>query len=62
MKVNIPVGSTATVYVPAISPNNVLENGSTIKKNNKYISLTGFEDNYAVFRVKSGSYVFSSGN
>ena len=32
MKVNIPVGSTATVYVPAKSPASVLENGSTIKR------------------------------
>lgn len=62
MNVEIPVGSTATVYVPAGSASEVRENGSTIKKKNKNITFTGMEDNYVVFRVNSGSYVFSSTN
>jgi alpha-L-rhamnosidase len=61
MDVKVPVGSTATVYVPAGSVSEVRENGSSIKKNNKNIIYTGMDDNYAVFRVSSGSYLFSSG-
>ena len=62
MNVEIPVGSTATVYVPAGSAGEVKENGSAIKKKNKNITYTGIEGNYVVFRVNSGSYVFSSAN
>lgn len=62
MKLDIPVGSTATVYVPAGSAGEVKETGSTIKKKNKNITFTGMEDIYMVFRVNSGSYVFSSEN
>jgi alpha-L-rhamnosidase len=61
MDVIVPVGSSATVYVPAVSINQIRENGSAIKKKNKNITYAGMEDNYAVFRINSGSYVFSSG-
>ena len=61
MNVEIPVGSTATVYVPAGSAGEVRENGIAIKKKNKNITFTGMEDNYVVFRINSGSYIFSSG-
>jgi len=59
LKIEVPVGSTATVYVPVVSEKDVLENGRKVKKNNKNISFTGTEDNYAVFKVNSGSYLFS---
>ena len=59
--IKVPVGSTATVYVPAGSVSQVKESGSTIKKNNLNITFAGIEDNYAVFRVGSGSYAFTSG-
>jgi len=59
--IKVPVGSTATVYVPAGSVSQVKESGSTIKKNNLNITFAGMEDNYAVFRVGSGSYAFTSG-
>lgn len=62
MNVKVPVGSTATVYVPAGSAGEVRENGSAVKKKNKNITYTGQEDNYAVFRVNAGSYSFSSTN
>jgi len=61
MDVKVPVGSTATVYIPAGSAGEIRENGSAIKKNNKNITFSGMEDNYAVFRINSGSYLFSSG-
>ena len=61
MDVKVPVGSRATVYVPALSINQIRENGSTIKKKNKNITYARMEGNYAVFRINSGSYAFSSG-
>ena len=61
MNVKVPVGSTATVYIPAGSAGEVRENGSAVKKKNANISYTGMEGNYAVFRINSGSYLFSSG-
>lgn len=60
MDIDVPVGSTATVYVPARSVSEIRESGSPIKKNNKNISYTGVEEGYAVFRVNSGSYLFTS--
>ena len=61
MDVKVPVGSTATVYIPSGSAGEVRESGSAIKKNNKNITFTGMEGNFAVFSINSGKYVFSSG-
>lgn len=61
MDVKVPVGSTATVYVPAKSAGEIMENGRVIKKN-KNIKYIGMEDNFAVYSVNSGSYAFSSGS
>ena len=61
MDVKVPVGSNATVYLPAGSIREIRENGSAIKKNNKNITFTGMEGNYTVFRINSGHYAFSSG-
>ncbi len=57
MDVFVPVGSKATVYVPAASDNDVFENGAPAQ------SATGVEfvemrDGYAVFQVSSGEYSF----
>ena len=60
MEVNVPVGSTATVYVPAGTAGEIRESGKPIKKNNKNISLIGTEGNYVVLSINSGAYVFSS--
>ncbi len=43
MDVKVPVGSTATVYIPAASAGEIRENGSAIKKNNKNITFSGME-------------------
>jgi alpha-L-rhamnosidase len=59
MEVNVPVGSTATVYLPASSASRVTESGKTIGKD-KYISFTGMENGYAMLKVASGKYVFES--
>lgn len=60
MDIEVPVGSTATVYVPAASTSSVTESGSVLKKGNKNITYIGMEDNYALYRVNSGKYSFTS--
>jgi alpha-L-rhamnosidase len=60
LDVTIPVGSTATVYMPATSADAVTEGGKPAGE------ATGVEfvrmvDGAAVYRVESGSYRFSSG-
>ncbi len=59
MKIVVPVGSTATVYVPASDASSVTESGRTIKKS-KYIILLHLENGYVVFKVPSGIYNFKS--
>ncbi len=57
MDITVPVGSTATVYVPTDDPNRVTENGNAIA-DNEYVSFQGMEDGYAVYSVVSGEYHF----
>jgi alpha-L-rhamnosidase len=59
MNIEVPVGSTATVYVPASAAESITEGGQKIK-NNSEISLKGMDGLYAVFSVKSGKYSFNS--
>lgn len=55
--VKVPVGSTATVYVPgAASRESVRVNGSQIADEN--VAYKGIEDGYAVYEVRSGEYTF----
>ena len=56
VNVDVPVGSTATVYVPAARASEVTEGG---KKIDKTIRLERMEDGYAVFSVGSGRYEFA---
>jgi len=58
MEIEVPVGSTATVYVPASDPGSVRETGKKIKKS-KGIVFQGMEDGYGVYKVGSGMYRFS---
>ena len=60
MEVTVPVGSTATVYVPADDISEVLEGGKRITEDTEDITYLGKEDNYDVFTVNSGIYNFSS--
>jgi len=59
MNVTIPVGSTATIYVPAASAKLVKESGmpATAAPGLKYLRM---ENGAAVYAVGSGSYAFSS--
>ena len=58
MELTIPVGSTATVYIPASEINKIKEGGNTIKKSNSNIKYLRTEDSYIVFRVYPGEYRF----
>lgn len=57
MDVTVPVGSQATVYVPADRMDDVLENG--IKPNPAEVRFLKMEDEYAIFEIESGFYRFS---
>ena len=55
--VKVPVGSTATVYVPgAASQDSVRVNGSDAPDEN--VVYKGTEDGYAVYEVHTGEYTF----
>ena len=59
MIVEVPVGSTAMVYVPTKNRDAVLEGGKEIKENSGII-VSKMENGYAVFNVGSGKYEFES--
>jgi len=55
----VPVGSTASVYIPAESASSVTENGKDIK-DSESIKFIGKEEGYVIFSVSSGKYSFRS--
>ncbi|WP_295125393.1 alpha-L-rhamnosidase [uncultured Chitinophaga sp.] len=57
MDIEVPANTTATVYVPAGSVEEVTENGKVL---NKDIQPAGREGAYVVLKVGSGSYKFST--
>jgi alpha-L-rhamnosidase len=59
MFIKVPVGSTATVFIPASEGGKILENGKKIKKS-KYLNFLGVEGTYAVIETGSGEYSFTS--
>lgn len=59
MELEVPVGSTATVYIPSTAPEFVKESGKKIRAN-KGIVFVKMEDGYSVWEVGSGKYHFSS--
>jgi len=59
MDIIVPVGSTATVYIPASKASELTESGKPIKKISA-ISFSGMEDGYAHLKVASGKYRFES--
>jgi alpha-L-rhamnosidase len=59
MEIKVPVGSTATVYVPALKANNVTESGREINDKNG-ILFQKMENGYAIFKIGSGDYSFNS--
>jgi alpha-L-rhamnosidase len=59
MDVEVPVNSTATVYVPASSVKTVSESGRPAIRS-KGAKFTGMNGGCAAFEVSSGKYRFSS--
>ncbi|MCX6260174.1 MAG: alpha-L-rhamnosidase N-terminal domain-containing protein [Bacteroidia bacterium] len=59
MDIRVPVGCTATVYVPVIRESKVKRNSRKIKRS-KGISFLRIEEGYAVYKVNSGNYLFES--
>lgn len=59
LDVEVPVGSTATVYVPAKSERDVKESGKKIT-NDGPARFMKAENGYAIFSVASGSYSFEA--
>jgi alpha-L-rhamnosidase len=59
LDVIVPVGSTATVYVPAINEKGVFESGREINDKTG-VRFQKMENGYAVFTVGSGDYSFDS--
>lgn len=57
MNVQVPVNTTATVYLPAKSIDDVMEGGSKLASQ-KVITVSGTEDGYLVTKVGSGTYNF----
>ncbi|MEI6420840.1 MAG: alpha-L-rhamnosidase C-terminal domain-containing protein, partial [Lentisphaerota bacterium] len=55
--VSVPVGSTATVYVPTSNPEKVTENGQKIA-GSKEIAFQKIENGNAIYKVGSGEYKF----
>ncbi len=59
LDINVPVGSKATVYIPAFDEESVTENGKTLKES-QGISFINMEQGYAVCTVMSGRFRFLS--
>ncbi|MDA0196379.1 MAG: hypothetical protein O2951_15285 [Bacteroidetes bacterium] len=59
MNVKVPVGCTATVYIPAENEADVSE-GEVLASKSTGIDFQRLDEGYAVFSVKSGEYRFVS--
>jgi alpha-L-rhamnosidase len=59
LRLIVPVNASATVFIPASSPDLVTESGR-LASQAKGISVAGAEPDAAVFQVASGDYKFSS--
>jgi alpha-L-rhamnosidase len=59
MEITVPVGSSATVYIPAKNMKSVLEGGKEINKT-EGIRFERMENGYTVYAVGSGNYKFET--
>lgn len=57
MEVEIPVNTTATIYIPAKSANEITESGKLLSAS-KDVTVSGTEGEYVVAKAGSGKYVF----
>ncbi len=62
IELEVPVGSTANVYIPASSIEEIREDGNSIKKSNRNISFIGTDGIYTILRINSGKYLFTAPN
>ena len=58
-KITIPSNCSATVYVPTLNREEVLEGGRNAATS-EGVRFIRWEDNFALFEIKSGSYSFNS--
>lgn len=58
-EIEVPVGSSAVVHIPAKDKNSVSESGRKVN-NRSGIKFRDFRDGYAVYDVNSGKYRFES--
>jgi alpha-L-rhamnosidase len=58
LDVNIPVNTTATIYVPATGANAITESGKALTAMNE-IKVVGTEGEYVVLELGSGNYHFA---
>ncbi len=61
MDVEIPVNTTATLYMPAANVDDVMESGKKLA-GNKEIKISGMEAGYVVLNLGSGIYHFIAKN
>lgn len=59
MQIDVPVGSSATVYVPVLNDKSVMESGLPVAESVD-VKFLKEEDGYMVFSVASGKYSFTS--
>ena len=57
LDIQIPVNTTATIYIPSNDASKIMESGKPLSQSNNFI-LKGKEENYIVVEVGSGSYHF----
>ena len=59
LNIKVPVGSTATLFVPALKADDVTEQGKQIDAKNG-VRFLSMDNGYALFTVGSGDYAFGS--
>lgn len=59
LQTEIPVNSTATIYIPTSDTDMVQENGKPVSKS-KNLRVTGTENGYLIVEAGSGKYTFTS--
>lgn len=59
MDIEIPANTTATVYVPALKADAIMEDGKALSSS-KNIKITGTENGYVMMQLGSGKYHFNT--
>ncbi len=59
MEVEVPVNTTATIYIPTASAGDITESGKALSAC-KDVTVSGVENGYVVVKAGSGRYLFSA--